>query len=78
MVDLSKWKLIAEWKTRGGKYWICLYRDIINGHGWLYNEENGGGFMGGVDNDKEAIEKIANTIVKNAKEVDGINYIRTL
>lgn len=65
-------KPVARWRTRGGRYWITLYKCE---EGYSYSSDNGGGNLGNLSYEDAvaAIEKQ----VKGLSEVDGIHLKRS-
>jgi len=62
--------LIARWETRGGKYWLELYKDES---GYTYKQEHGGGNIGTLDS-KIAMDTMERHI--SYSKMDGINLKR--
>ncbi len=67
--------LIAEWRTRGGRFWYKVYRNADSSY--RYACDNGGGCLGILANDSEAIAEIQRRCDDSAA-FDKINFKRTL
>ena len=59
-------RLIAEWRSRGGKYWLALWRNA-NGT-FSYVTENGGGYLGHVTQD--------DALLRMSREIDSVRFRR--
>jgi hypothetical protein len=67
-------RTVAEWSTRGGRYWLRLYHD---GRGYGYDCDNGGGWYDTEPaSDEEAIAMIETRHIEPARRIDGINLRR--
>jgi len=66
---------VAHWKTRGGRYWLKLYReDMAQGTRYLYREDAAGGNLGFVT--EEAALAAMDKRVWSYATYDGINMKR--
>ena len=65
--------LMARWATRGGRFWIELFRSADRTT-WHYQTDNGGGNLGCVT-EAQAMDEMQSH-VQAAKQVDGITYRR--
>ncbi len=66
-------KLIKHWATKGGKFWIKLYRNDFKGKESYEYEETGGSGNLGYMSEEEAIAKMEEKIM-SAKAIDDVNY----
>ena len=48
-------RVVARWEAKGGKRWIELYQDS---HGYGYDSDNGGGYLGNLGSDENAIARM--------------------
>lgn len=66
---------IAEWSTRGGRFWYRVWRNSDNSY--RYSCDCGGGSLGVLLNDAEAIAEIERRVEKE-RAFDKIMFKRIL